>query len=131
MEPDPERWIRKNPEDEGSMFLRNVGIRQQDCAVLKPRTRPSEQSPSQHTGFVVLTPVVMKITAFLYVLPCNPLKGNPRFRGIYCLHLHSQFATCFYAGILFGLFYPEDGGDIFLRNVFSLLVDYTAFCLRG
>jgi hypothetical protein len=27
-------------------------------------------------------------------------------------------ATCFYAGFLLGLFFdPEDGGDMFLRNV--------------
>jgi hypothetical protein len=26
-------------------------------------------------------------------------------------------ATCFHAGILLGLFDPEDGGEFFLRNV--------------
>jgi hypothetical protein len=28
-----------------------------------------------------------------------------------------RLATCFHAGILLGLFDPEDGGDMFLRNV--------------
>jgi hypothetical protein len=31
--------------------------------------------------------------------------------------LSALLATCFHAGILLGLFYPEDGGDMFLRNV--------------
>jgi hypothetical protein len=29
----------------------------------------------------------------------------------------AEFATCYHAGILLVLFYHEDGGDIFLRNV--------------
>jgi hypothetical protein len=28
-----------------------------------------------------------------------------------------DLCTCFHAGILLGLFYPDDGGDMFLRNV--------------
>jgi hypothetical protein len=36
-------------------------------------------------------------------------------------------ATCFQAGFLLGLsFDPEDGGDMFLRNVGWLSRDYTA-----
>jgi hypothetical protein len=32
--------------------------------------------------------------------------------------IRSQLATCFHAGIFFGLFFdPEDGGDMFLRKV--------------
>jgi hypothetical protein len=39
-------------------------------------------------------------------------------------------ATCFHAGILLGLFDPEDGGDMFLRNVGLFSTDYTALYLR-
>jgi hypothetical protein len=39
-------------------------------------------------------------------------------------------ATCFHAGFLFGLFfYPEVGGDIFIRNVGSLSSLPSAFTL--
>jgi hypothetical protein len=35
-----------------------------------------------------------------------------------CSLLKALLATCFDAGFLLGLFFdPEDGGDIFLRNV--------------
>jgi hypothetical protein len=33
-------------------------------------------------------------------------------------------ATYFHAGFLLGLFDPEDGGGMFLRNVVSLSMDY-------
>jgi hypothetical protein len=40
-------------------------------------------------------------------------------------------ATCFEAAISLGLFfYPEDGGDMFLRNVGWLSTDYTALYPR-
>jgi hypothetical protein len=42
----------------------------------------------------------MKRTVVWDITPHNPLK-----------------TTCFHAGILLGLFNPEDGGDKFLRNV--------------
>jgi hypothetical protein len=36
-------------------------------------------------------------------------------------------ATCFHAGFLLGLFFdPEDGSDMFLRNVGRLSTDYMA-----
>jgi hypothetical protein len=40
-------------------------------------------------------------------------------------------ATLFHAGFLLGLFFdPEDGGDKFLRNVGSFLMDHTALYPR-
>jgi hypothetical protein len=42
----------------------------------------------------------------------------------------TRLATCFHAGFLLGFFYPEDGGDIFLRYVDSLSSDYTALYPR-
>jgi hypothetical protein len=48
--------------------------------------------------FEVLTAVGMKSTIFWDIRVC--------------------FATCFHAGFLLGLFFdPEDGGNMFLRNV--------------
>jgi hypothetical protein len=37
-------------------------------------------------------------------------------------------ATCFEADITLGIFDPEDGGDMFLRNVDWLSTDYKALC---
>jgi hypothetical protein len=71
-------------------------------------------------GFEVLTAVVTKSPIFLNVTPCSLLKVN----------LRSLLATCFHAGFLLGLFDPEDGGDMFLRNVGRLSTDYTALSPR-
>jgi hypothetical protein len=74
-------------------------------------------------GFEVLTAVVMKSTIFLDITQCSPLKVYRCFGGTYRLYLHGRrisqaTAICFYAGFLLGLFFdPEDGGDMFLRNV--------------
>jgi hypothetical protein len=60
-----------------------------------------------YVGFEVLTAVVMKSSIFWDITPCNR-------------------ATYFHAGFLLGLFFdPEHGGDMFLRNVGCLSMDYT------
>jgi hypothetical protein len=47
---------------------------------------------------------------------------NPKFRLLFLL------TTCFHSGILLGLFYPEDGGDIFLKTLtFSELQGVTSY----
>jgi hypothetical protein len=66
---------------------------------------------------------------------------NRRFEGKYHHHLQGRIswarkqrenllAACFHAGILPGLFDPENWGDMFLRNVGYLSTDYTALCPR-
>jgi hypothetical protein len=52
---------------------------------------------------------------FRDITPCSPLKSQP-----------TRLATYFHAGIFLGLFDPDDGGDMFLRNVAWLSTDYTA-----
>jgi hypothetical protein len=65
-------------------------------------------------GFEVLTAVIMKSSIFGDITPCSPLKVYRCFRGT----LQAELATCFHAGFLLGLFFdPEDGGNMFLRNV--------------
>jgi hypothetical protein len=61
-------------------------------------------------GWEAITVVFWEIT------PCSPLKVNQRFGGIYRRTSRVLF-TCFHDGILRGLFDPEDGDDMFLRNV--------------
>jgi hypothetical protein len=72
----------------------------------------------QIVGSEVLTAVVIKSYIFQNITPCSPLKGN-RHRAL--------LAICFHADFLLSLFFdPEDGGDIFLRNVGYLSTDYAA-----
>jgi hypothetical protein len=70
----------------------------------------------------------MKSTVFWDITPYSPLKVNPHFGGTYRLHLQgpriSREETSVkggkqsHTGFLLGLFFvPEDGGDMFLRNI--------------
>jgi hypothetical protein len=59
----------------------------------------------------------MKSTIFWDITPCSPLKVNQSFGGTYHLNLQG-LATCFHSGFLIGVFFdPEDGDDMFLRNI--------------
>jgi hypothetical protein len=76
----------------------------------------------QYVGFEVLSVVVMKSSIFWDVTLCTLLKVNWRFGGTCCLHLQdqriSQARNWREAGSKHGLFFgPEDGCDMFLRNV--------------
>jgi hypothetical protein len=94
-----------------------------------------------YVRFEILKAVVMKSSIFWDITPCSPLKTNRRFRGTCRLHLQGRIsrarnqrallATCFHAGFLSGLFFnPEDGGDMFLRNVGWLSTEYMALYPR-
>jgi hypothetical protein len=78
--------------------------------------------------FQVLTAVLMKISIFWDITPCIPLQSQPTFRRNMSLLSSGpknkpgkepvELSTCFLSAFLLDLFTdPEDGGDIFLRNV--------------
>jgi hypothetical protein len=70
----------------------------------------------------------MKSTIFWDIKPCSPLRVNRRFGGTYRLHM---LATCFHAGFLLSLYFdPEDGRNMFLRNLGWFSTDYTALYPR-
>jgi hypothetical protein len=86
-------------------------------------------------GFEVFTAVVMKSIIFWDVTPCSLLRCNRRFGETYRLYLQGrrkfqqepaskQVASILLLAEIF--FDPEDGGDMFLRNVGSISTDYTA-----
>jgi hypothetical protein len=87
---------------------------------------------SQCIRVEVLTTVVMKSSNFWDIMPCSPLKVNRYFGGTFLLHpqrwrIRALLATCFHAGFLFDLFfYPDVGGDMFLRNFGWLSMDCPA-----
>jgi hypothetical protein len=68
--------------------------------------------------------MVMKSSIFRGITVCSPLKANRRFRGTCRLHFHgrsisragNQCESRWQAEL--GLFLdPEDGGNMFLRNI--------------
>jgi hypothetical protein len=69
-------------------------------------------------GFEVLTAVIIKSINFWDITPCSPLSVNRRFGGTY-----RQLSRWFLVQLIF---YPEDGGDMFIRNVGWHSTDYTA-----
>jgi hypothetical protein len=72
----------------------------------------------------------LKSSVLCDLTPCNPLKVSRRFRGTCRLHLqrrrisqtrNQRGAGSKQAGLLLGLFFdPEDGDEMFLRNVCRL-----------
>jgi hypothetical protein len=90
-------------------------------------------------GFEVFTAVVMKSIIFWDMKSCSPLSVNRRFGGTYRLHLQGRrnklgkkptskqgAATCLFAGSCWNYFFdPEDGGDMFLKNLGCNSTDYT------
>jgi hypothetical protein len=66
-------------------------------------------NPRFYVGFEVLTAVVTKSTIFWDITPCSRLIINRRFGRTYRLRLQGFFLSLFFG--------PEDGGDMFLRNV--------------
>jgi hypothetical protein len=104
----------------------------------------------QEAWFQVLTAVVVKNSVFWDITPCSLLKVSRRFGRTYGFHLQNwrvsqarnrheadskqmliNSCCLLYAVFLLGLlFNTEDGGDMFLRNVGWLSMDYTAFYAR-
>jgi hypothetical protein len=60
---------------------------------------------------------------FWDVAPCSSCESNRRFGGTCRLHLQGRKIRWFIAS---GFFYPEDGGDTFLRNIGLIHRSYTA-----
>jgi hypothetical protein len=66
-------------------------------------------------GFQTLTAVIMKSSVLWDITPCSLFKVSRLFGGtsFFC-----RLSLLIHADFLLGLFFePEDGGDLFLRNV--------------
>jgi hypothetical protein len=72
-----------------------------------------------------LSTCFMLITHTVY---SSTLKTEAIFSSETMVDFHES--KCFHSGIFLGSFDPEDGGDMFLRNVDRLSTDYTAFYPR-
>jgi hypothetical protein len=65
-------------------------------------------------GFEVLTAVVMNSYVLWDITPCSPF----HLQGRRISHARNQSEARSNAGFLLGLFFdPEDGGDMFFRNL--------------
>jgi hypothetical protein len=81
-------------------------------------------------GFEAVSTLTIKSTVFWVVMPCRS-EGGRRFGGIYRHHIQSRVveqetSICrrqASAGFVAWFTRPQDGGDIFLRNV-GLSSDY-------
>jgi hypothetical protein len=114
-------------------------------------------SPHPETHIPILPAIHPYIHANIHLSACLPsvppsyriwgsrrsgYEGFPHFGGTCRLHLHgrinrakyqlesARIATCFDAGFFLGLFDPENGGDMYLRNVGWLSTDYTTLYPR-
>jgi hypothetical protein len=83
----------------------------------------------------------MKSTVVRNIAPCSPVKVNGRFGGTSppssgsnkpnkILAWTQAAYHCFHASTLLGLFYAEDEGAIFLRNVGLFAPNYMTLCPR-
>jgi hypothetical protein len=71
----------------------------------------------------------VKISISWDVMPCSSLKTNLRFEGTFHLHLQGRRIT--QGRNQLELFFdPEDGANVFLRNVDLLSTNHTALCSR-
>jgi hypothetical protein len=82
----------------------------------------------------------LKSTVFWDITPCSPLRVNRRFGGTYRLHLQgrknkfrkkSRESRCTLVSCWTYFFNPEDGGDMFLRNVGWHSTDYTTLSIKS
>jgi hypothetical protein len=73
-------------------------------------------------GFEVITAVVMKSSVHRDMALGSPVKVNRRLGGTRRFNFCSAYYLL-HPSLLFGLFCPEDGGDVCLRNVAWLSTD--------
>jgi hypothetical protein len=84
--------------------------------------------PSQnYFGFEVLTAVVIKSTIFWDISPCSSLKVKRHFGRTYRFHFQgeSRRQAELFLSVLF--FKPEDGEDMFVRNVGGFSTDCMSY----
>lgn len=85
-----------------------------------------------NVGFEALTALIIKIPVFWDIMPLSPAKVNQRFGGIFDQHFQGFKVSkgkkpASKTGSL--VCNPEDGDDVFLRDVVNL-TDCTSLCHR-